>query len=89
MFGPKPCFARFLFSKFKREKELSYYGGRERKLTNQYSMMKFVIFNVNEFHLTRKILFRSFSLNLTEKDKYSLGIFLLFKLCFLFHLLTD
>jgi len=62
MFGLKTCFARFLVSKFKRGEELSYYGGREKKLTNdQYSMMKLVILDVNKFHLTKRILFRSFS----------------------------
>jgi hypothetical protein len=76
MFSPKPYFARFLVSKFKRGEELSNYGGRERKLTNdQYSMMKLVILDVNEFHLTRRILFRSFSLDLTEKDRYGIGDF--------------
>ena len=85
MFSPKPYFALFLVSKFKRWEELSNYGGRERKLTNdQYSMMKLAILDVNEFNLTRRILFRSFSLDLTEKDRYGIGDFLLFKLCFYF-----
>jgi hypothetical protein len=61
MFGLKTCFARFLVSKFKRREELSCYGGREKKLTkDQYSMVKLIILDVKEFHLTKRILFRFF-----------------------------